>query len=210
MPKGRPQNPELQEKTRQALLSAARQLLLDRSYKSITIRELATLAGTQPAMISYYFDNKLGLFLELLRETASERRQQLDEIANEVLEQPEYAFDILIDRIIEIQLSQPWLFRLIQDDVISSESDLRLRFSEEFPKLMKSGIINLLERLQAQGIVRDDLNLDYFVASFMGLIIFPLLAQPIIRNPLGIDIETIGSTAWKQHVSQLLKKGIQA
>ena len=51
---------------RSALLDAASKLFLKHGFERVTARQIAAAAGTTPAMIHYYFGNKLGLFRAML------------------------------------------------------------------------------------------------------------------------------------------------
>ncbi|OBJ16568.1 hypothetical protein A5659_19975 [Mycobacterium sp. 1165196.3] len=50
------------EKTRNAILTAARQMLASRGYEATTIRAVAAAAGIDPSMVMRYYGNKEGLF----------------------------------------------------------------------------------------------------------------------------------------------------
>jgi AcrR family transcriptional regulator len=50
------------EKTRTAILTAARQMLASRGYEATTIRAVAAAAGIDPSMVMRYYGNKDGLF----------------------------------------------------------------------------------------------------------------------------------------------------
>ncbi len=50
------------EKTRNAILAAARQMLATRGYEATTIRAVAAAAGIDPSMVMRYYGNKEGLF----------------------------------------------------------------------------------------------------------------------------------------------------
>ena len=50
------------EKTRTAILAAARRLLAARGYEATTIRAVAAEAGIDPSMVMRYYGNKEGLF----------------------------------------------------------------------------------------------------------------------------------------------------
>jgi AcrR family transcriptional regulator len=47
---------------RAALLDASEKLFLKHGFERVSERQIAALAGTTPAMIQYYFEDKLGLF----------------------------------------------------------------------------------------------------------------------------------------------------
>jgi AcrR family transcriptional regulator len=53
---------ERSEKTRTAILAAARQLLAERGYEATTIRAVAATAGIDPSMVMRYYGSKEGLF----------------------------------------------------------------------------------------------------------------------------------------------------
>ena len=52
---------------RAAILAAARELFAQAGYDGTSLRRIATEAGVDVALISHYFGNKEGLFLESLR-----------------------------------------------------------------------------------------------------------------------------------------------
>lgn len=56
--------------TRSALLDAAEALLLEEGYAAVTSRRVGERAGTNSALIHYYFDSMDGLFVELFRRGA--------------------------------------------------------------------------------------------------------------------------------------------
>ncbi|MEU5279377.1 TetR family transcriptional regulator [Streptomyces asoensis] len=62
--RGRPQgNPP----TREAIVSAARTLFLERGYRRTTVRAVAGAAGVDPALIGYHFGSKKGLFADVMQ-----------------------------------------------------------------------------------------------------------------------------------------------
>ena len=56
--------------TRSALLDAAEALLLEEGYAAVTSRRVGERAGTNSALIHYYFESMDGLFVELFRRGA--------------------------------------------------------------------------------------------------------------------------------------------
>lgn len=51
------------DRTRAAILEAARTLFAERGYESTTVREIASAAGADPALVIRYFGNKEELFV---------------------------------------------------------------------------------------------------------------------------------------------------
>lgn len=206
MARGRKQDPDQQEKTRTALMDAVSHLLESKSYKAISIREIAAQADTHSRMISYYFGNKQGLFEAVIQRTAKNRRERIAAVGTEIMQNPEKAFDILTDRITSILLSEPWLLQLFHDEVINEESEVKSIILHEFSTIASVGLLNLFTVLQEEGLIRKDINIKFFVASFMSLMGFPIMTQPLLNSSLGIDLETVATAEWKQHISELLRR----
>jgi len=66
-------------KTRDALIKATTQVMIDEGYAAVTTRKVAAAAGVNPALVYYYFDTMDELFLEVFRRGAEanlERQRQ--------------------------------------------------------------------------------------------------------------------------------------
>src|SRR5215212_3656265 len=58
--------------TRQALIRATAQVMLEEGYAAATSRRVAARAGVKPALVHYYFPSMDDLFLAVLREGAED------------------------------------------------------------------------------------------------------------------------------------------
>jgi AcrR family transcriptional regulator len=58
------------EATREALIEATAQIMLDEGYASATSRRVAAKAGVKPALVHYYFPSMDDLFVAVLRHNA--------------------------------------------------------------------------------------------------------------------------------------------
>src|SRR3954447_7710229 len=59
-------------KTREELLDAAEQLMLEEGYAAVTSRRVGAKAGLSPQLVHYYFRTMDDLFLEVFRRRADE------------------------------------------------------------------------------------------------------------------------------------------
>lgn len=205
---GRRPEPERQEQTRQALKQAARQLLEQKSCRAITIREIAQRADTQSAMVSYYFGGKDGLFKALIDDSAARRQQVVGALSEQIRQQPQQGLGLLINQLLDLICLEPWLVRLLQDDVLAGDSQLREHFLEVGPGRLCKALQQQLQFLQQQQQLASDLDIQWLTASLMSLIMFPVVAEPIVGQILGIDRQTLQSDAWKAHIERLLTRGL--
>lgn len=68
---------------RQRLLNAAAEVLNSKGYAATTVREIVKAAGVTKPVLYYYFHNKEGIFLELMRETYENFSRLLDSVRSE-------------------------------------------------------------------------------------------------------------------------------
>ena len=68
---------------RQRLLDAAAELFNSKGYAATTVREIVKAAGVTKPVLYYYFHNKEGIFLELMRETYVKFNTLLDSVHSE-------------------------------------------------------------------------------------------------------------------------------
>jgi AcrR family transcriptional regulator len=79
----RPSNPIPSDQTvRQRLLDRATELFARKGYASTTVREIVAAAGVTKPVLYYYFRNKEGLYLELMKEAWSRFDTILESIPN--------------------------------------------------------------------------------------------------------------------------------
>ena len=69
-PVRRSRKPAASDPTRDKLLDAAGRIFADRGYRAATIREICVAAGANVAAVNYHFGDKLGLYTEVVRQSA--------------------------------------------------------------------------------------------------------------------------------------------
>ncbi|WP_261843313.1 TetR/AcrR family transcriptional regulator [Aliamphritea ceti] len=200
--RGRPADPALQEKRREDLIDAAFELLRHKSYRSITIRDLASEAQTQSAMIKYYFDDKQGLFLALLERISKQQQSNFDEVWQS--EQPLKTF--IHSSVKFFSANQP-VTRLIADEVIAGDSELKKAFIATLPKRTAEMLPKLIAAEQDAGHIRADMNPKWLGFSLINMIITPFVAVPVREQVWHISHEEISSDAWAEHVYRIFTEG---
>src|SRR5262249_45494221 len=67
------------EATRERLLREARLLFAERGVKRVAVREICQAAGANVAAVNYHFRDKLGLYLEVVKEAIAVMRETSEE-----------------------------------------------------------------------------------------------------------------------------------
>lgn len=204
MVRGRPSNPQKAQQQKQLLFQAARDLLQQKSYKQISIRELASAAGLNSAMISYHFGSKEGLFTALIEHMGGQHFSQIQSLLSQ--DNPLKAF---IAHMISFLSANLGIARFIHDEVLSESSTLRDHFIQGMPRRMATVLPMLIERYQQQGKFRADLNPKWAAFNLMNLIMMPLIAEPVREQAWGISLNEVTSPEWSDHIYRLFVAGCQ-
>ncbi|MEH6626705.1 MAG: TetR/AcrR family transcriptional regulator [Motiliproteus sp.] len=203
--RGRPVDPKLQEQRKDDLLNAALELLLHKSYRSITIRDLASTAGTQSAMIKYYFGDKEGLFLAMLERIASKQVLEYQTL----LDGPE-PIKPFVESALRFFSQNPAFVRFVTDEIMSKDSALRDAFVEMMPKRMAKILPEMISKQQQAGRLRSDLDPQWAAFSLMNLIMTPFIMAPVRDLVWNIDHQDVSSAEWAEHIYRLFIQGVQA
>lgn len=201
--RGRPIDPATQLERKACLMDAAYNLLQEKTYRSISIREIAEQANMKSAMISYYFGDKEGLFVALLEKLAEEHFARFDGIFEE--ENPVLAF---IQQALEYFSGNTAITRLIADEILFQDSPLSERFIELFPKRMALTLPYLIKAQQQKGLYRKDANPTWAAFSLMTLIIMPFIGASVRQKGWGISDRDVTGEVWAEHIYQLFTIGL--
>ncbi len=94
------------EGVRQRLLDAALDLFSQKGYTAATVQEIVDRAGVTKPTLYYYFQNKEGIFLELMHQARrsfdtllAEARQEAGSIQGRILRLAQKIYDLFLDRL---------------------------------------------------------------------------------------------------------------
>ena len=191
---------------RKSLLGAARTLFESREFSAVTTKQIAAQAGANPAMINYYFGGKQGLYHEMalgVMEPVLARIESLEADSETTLEG-------FIDVYTRVLAANPWWPNFIVREVLFGKGETRewvvsMLASRALPGLMKAIGTNV-----ASGRFRDDLDPRRTVLSLLGMLVFPFLVQPMVKDILQAPVATMSPAALAAHTSTLLMDGLLA
>jgi len=193
------------QNSRSKILSAATPLFAKHGLNGVSIRELASAAGVNLSMISYYFGGKEGLYAEILKEQF-EGFRYLDDIAKRDLP-PLGIFELYIRGTIRRYREKPYLLRFYVSELTNPTPCFRTIVRPAVQKILK-----VLRKTMEHGIarkrLRKGLNPADGALALAGMINFYFLvapaAQGIVEDHPGRDEELV------THIMDILKRGIAA
>lgn len=193
---------------RAKLLDAARTLFIEREYGQVTVRDIAKLAATDPAMIRYYFGNKQSLFSAMLQETAMPVIAQLQQSRSELgADSPAK----LMQTYYSVMQHHPHfprlMFRLAGLDRSNPDNQAVL---SAFHRVVQIDHMMMFEQLQHQGVLRDDVDGKCAQLSFFAMMVFPFLIPDNVLKNFAIELTPEFLSKLAQQNANLLNRGLMA
>ncbi len=194
---------------RQILLEVAEQLFAKHGYEAVSVRQLASEAGVNLAMVSYYFGSKDGLFEELLQSKFPQTRGILEDLSESNMhpwEKISRTIDLYVDKFFkgrafhrvimrEMSLQQrPGLVQIIQENMARNHTIIRGFISEG----------------QEKGLFRY-VDIELTVATLLGTISMAVNQRALLCQVLKeTDPEEVYSEKNRERYKQHLKGMLQS
>ena len=194
---------------RQQLLTAARSLFAKHGYDAVSTRALADAAQVNPAMISYYFDNKQGLYEAMLADTFQPLVEKLGSLLGSADEQSRPIRSFL-EAYMRTLGGNPWMPPLILREVVAEGGRLRGWFIQQFASKGGGLLTQLIQREQHAGRLRADLDPTLAALSLVSLAVFPFVAMPVASEVFGMRVREDYLERLISHTERLYLQGIAA
>ena len=191
------------------LLAAARRLFLRYGYRAVSARQVALAAGTNPAMVQYYFGSKQGLYAAMLQDAVAPLLQRVEAMlmapSAEVPDLP-----ALLEAYMRTVAAHPWVPGLLLRDVLAPGGEFRERFIRDFAGRVGPRVATLAGRAVQGGRLRADLDPTLTVVSLLSLGLWPFLAMPVLSGALGFEAHERGLEKLIRHTVRLFAAGTAA
>ena len=206
---GRPRGESGGAALREALLDAATGLAIERGFDTVGLREIAQRAGASPAMISYYFGDRDGLYEALFERAFSKMAEQVEALLTRG-----DATDTNLEELTHLHVTalskDPWIPQLIAREVLAKPTRMRDMFAKRVTEGPMRAIRVWIEGEIAAGRLRADLDPQLTSMSIASLAIFPYLFGPIVGPYVGLELDDDLRDRLIEHNQHLISRGIRA
>lgn len=186
--------------------NAARAVFHKKGFAATRTRDIAEEAGINLALLNYYFRSKKKLFDIIMMESLQQFALSVGDVFNDEKTSFGHKLHVLSGRYIDMLTAHPDIplfilseLRANPQELISKvhikENLLKSHFIHQFNEQVKSGKISSIPPLQ-------------FMINFMGLIVFPFVASPIVKG-IG-DLSDDEFTRLMQERKALIPKWLNA
>ena len=202
-PAGRPSAGD-SENVRSDLLKAARDHFLDRDFKAVSLREIASSAGVNGAMVNYYFGGKKGLYLAMVDELF----ESLDAKMTSLNEGSEFSVADFSRSYCLLLAENPWWPNFVAREILFGEGETKEEVLQRFGKIIAPKLLQAVVQEVKQGTYREGLNPELTILSLMGITIFPFLAAPMIERVFGMKLDESMANKLATHNIDLFMNGV--
>jgi TetR/AcrR family transcriptional regulator len=169
--------------SRQALLDAAKALMVERGSIEVSLSEIAQKSGLNSALVKYYFGGKQGLLLALLEDILGRSLRQLEGLLSMDLSAVD-KFKLHVKAIINVYFRYPFVNRLIHH--LFQDPKARVTVAETISKPLAETQRSLIEQGIDEGVFKaTDPKLIYFIV--LGACDHLFFGAHILRSAFGID-----------------------
>jgi TetR/AcrR family transcriptional regulator len=170
--------------SRDALLDAALRCFAAKGYAATTIKDLASEAAVNSALLYYYFADKETLYRETLRHAI----QRLGEAAGRRLHDdvpPDAAIRRFVEQQAEFLIAHPHVPRLLLREMLEHTGRHAEGAIVSLVGSVFKTLCDVIRRGQEQDLFRDDVDPRYAAISTVSLVAYFVIARPLVGIALG-------------------------
>lgn len=169
---------EKDKKTEDKIKQVARMMFIQKGFTGTTTREIATEAGTNLALVNYYFRSKEQLFKQIMLESLHEFFESVVDILNDSHTSLEIKLERLVERYINQLNQHPDIPMFILSEIRSNPEI----FLNEFLKGTKLRQTVLFNQLTAHLQEKQKLNINpiHIMMNVLSMTLFPFIVKPMI------------------------------
>lgn len=198
--------------TEKKIINAARKVFYEKGFKGATMREIATKANTNLALVNYYFRSKENLIYIIHDETFMVLLNQISNCIQQEISIEEKIKNI-IHEYIDFFIVNPHIPSFISGEIIRnpkkiagimkekiSRSNIHSEFGEQVKEHVKTGVFK-----------PQTTTLQIFT-NILSLTIFPVLSQPILKETFSLNDEEFRQFMLnrKNEISRMIINSIKA
>ena len=128
---GRPSGRD-SDKVRRDLLQAARDHFLKRDFKAVSLRQIASSAGVNGAMVNYYFGGKQGLYLAMVDELFESLESKMAGLSNNA----EFSIADFSHSYCLLLAENPWWPNFVAREILFGEGETKEEVLQRFSKMI--------------------------------------------------------------------------
>lgn len=199
---------ELNDKQIRILQVAERQFA-EKGFDGTSIRDISREAGSNIAMVSYYFGSKEKLLEALILHRIRDMRLQLENLLRENLS-PIEKIDRLVDLYLQRINKNRGIYQIVQFELASNKRKLDMKQFLDVKKQNLAFFEQIVREGQEQGLFRNDVNVTLLPSTMIGTYLHFQANRPLYEDLLGLDTDARFEAYVTKELAAHIKRTINA
>ena len=168
--------------TEEKIKQAARKLFTEKGFDAVKTRDIAAEAEINLALLNYYFRSKQKLFDVIMIENFQQFIQQLIPVlGNEELSLDEIMSKVSVNYIDMLQRNPDLPFFILNE--MKNDASKLIHVREKMLEV-RNGFLKRVEKAMKDEKI-SPVHVGHLMMNFMGLVIFPFVAKPVLMKVNG-------------------------
>lgn len=170
--------------TEDKIKEAARSVFHRKGYAATRTRDIAEEAGMNLALLNYYFRSKEKLFKIIMLETMQLFFNSLATVVNDDTTTLKQKIELIVERYLDMLMKEPDLPIFFISEIRNNPEILAEKMNLKNVLIGSIFFQQLFSHLLKKGIQETPFH---FIMNILGMIVFPIVAKPVIQNIGGFD-----------------------
>lgn len=193
------------------IVQSALLLFSTHGFKATSVRDIATHAGVNVALINYYFGSKEGLFEKVIEFKASFLKDKIQLLVEDNTITPIEKIELVVDHLIDRKFSNRGFHRLLHREL---SEQLSPEMQETISDILLRNLVSIKAFIQ-EGIDKKmfrDVDIELTLATMIGTIHYLVSSEIMARKILGKkrDFNPFTNKKLKQRLSAHVKQMMRA
>lgn len=171
--------------TEEKIKNAARTVFHKKGFSAARTRDIADEAGINLALLNYYFRSKEKLFNIVMLETFQAFFASISQVFNDVDSTLEEKIEKFASNYIDLLFQEPEIPLFIMSEIRNNPEELLKKINLK-TAVFKSVFVDQYNEAIKTGKIQD-FHFLQFMMNFMGLIAFPFIAKPLLKEISGLN-----------------------
>jgi TetR/AcrR family transcriptional regulator len=161
------------------IIHAAEACLAKEPPSKVSLKDIALMAGTNQAMVAYYFGNKDGLWIEILGRRLHEIKVGIERFRcalhdNAITDPTRETITFMVDAF----YARPVIGQILCNELPHKESPIRAYYRDNWSSDFCRLVTDVVQYAIDRGQYRSDLRVSRVVEMIRALVFFPMVEQP--------------------------------
>lgn len=171
--------------TEEKIKNAARTIFHKKGFAAARTRDIAEESGINLALLNYYFRSKEKLFNIVMLETFQSFFASISQVFNDTDSTLEGKIEKFASNYIDLLFQEPEIPLFIISEIRNNPEQLMQKIDLK-SVVFKSFFVEQYNDAIQSGKIQE-LHILHFMMNFMGLIAFPFIAKPLLKELSGLN-----------------------